>query len=62
MEGPDVLAVQARLLELGYTEIGTPDGVFGPLTDQAVRAFQADHGLEPDGVVGPMTWEALFGP
>ena len=35
------------------------DGVFGRQTEEAVRNFQRDHGLNPDGVVGPLTWDAL---
>lgn len=36
------------------------DGDFGPRTEEAVKAFQGDRGLDADGIAGPLTWEALL--
>ena len=49
---------QARLSELGY-EV-TVDGVFGEGTEQAVRKFQKDRGLNVTGDLNSDTREALF--
>jgi N-acetylmuramoyl-L-alanine amidase len=60
VEGDDVVALQSRLAELGFTP-GKVDGIHGPATDAAVRAFQAALGLETDGTVGPETMRAFVG-
>ena len=36
-----------------------PDGVFGKLTEEAVRTFQANNYLKVDGIVGPATMAML---
>lgn len=35
------------------------DGIFGPTTESAVKAFQQSKGLAADGIVGPNTWPRL---
>lgn len=53
MKGDDVKWVQWELREAGYDiEI---DGSFGPASDKALRAYQAQHGLVVDGKCGPAT-------
>ena len=56
--GDEVLTLQKALNQLGF-DVGTPDGKFGQKTQDAVKAFQTDHGLEPDGIVGQGTADAI---
>jgi peptidoglycan hydrolase-like protein with peptidoglycan-binding domain/beta-N-acetylglucosaminidase len=58
-KGNQVKQVQAQLIKLGYN-CGTVDGVYGPSTYSAVKAFQQRNHLTVDGVVGPQTWSKLF--
>ncbi len=57
-KGPEVLALQQRLTELGYWN-GKADGSFGSTTQQAILAVQKAAGLQRDGTVGPKTQQAL---
>jgi general secretion pathway protein A len=57
--GNGVAWLQQSLVEIGLLR-GTPTGTFDAGTASAVRAFQADHGLEADGAVGPLTKMALY--
>lgn len=36
------------------------DGIFGKLTEEAVKNFQMKNGLKPDGIVGPATLGKLI--
>lgn len=36
-----------------------PDGIFGALTEEAVKEFQKEHNLTIDGIVGPNTFNML---
>ncbi len=58
MSGDDVVALQQRLLDLGF-KVGRVDGVFGHRTEQGVRDFQRNIGIPPDGTCGPATLKAL---
>ncbi|MFL5357070.1 peptidoglycan-binding domain-containing protein [Archangium sp.] len=56
--GEFVRTLQLRLESLGFHVDGI-NGVFGPKTFKAVKAFQSSCNLEPDGVVGTKTREKL---
>ena len=53
-----VKTLQYLLRERGHSV--AVDGIFGPKTDAAVRAFQRSAHLAVDGIVGPHTWSALI--
>lgn len=57
--GKRVSDLQARLNAEGFKPPLKVDGVFGPKTLAAVKAFQRSHGLKVDGLVGPLTTAAL---
>jgi murein DD-endopeptidase MepM/ murein hydrolase activator NlpD len=62
--GVSVRELQQQLNELGYRgadgrPLETTSGKFGPQTEHALRAFQADRGLKVDGEYGDRSREAL---
>jgi cell wall-associated NlpC family hydrolase len=57
-DGDMVYELQERLVSLHYDV--SVDGDFGSGTEQAVRQFQRDNGLEMDGIVGKGTWDTLM--
>ncbi len=54
-----VSEIQQRLRAIGHRYI-TPDGLYGPETENAVRVFQREQGLEGDGGWDPQTQIALW--
>lgn len=56
--GPDVVLAQLKLKELGYLD-SRADGIYGLVTEEAVKRFQRDRGLEENGVLGPEALTAL---
>lgn len=36
------------------------DGIYGSITEEAVKAFQKANNLKADGIVGDKTWELMF--
>lgn len=59
MRGDDVAALQSRLTEMGF-HCGRVDGIFGEMTESAVKDFQKSVGVKVDGKCGPATIVALL--
>ncbi|NLN48878.1 MAG: peptidoglycan-binding protein [Clostridiales bacterium] len=55
----DVKEIQTALKNLGFYD-GIIDGLFGPMTEESIKAFQTSIGLSVDGIVGDKTKDAFF--
>lgn len=58
-EGSDVSELQQRLADLNYYT-GSISGTYGESTQAAIKAFQADFGLESNGIADAKTQAELF--
>lgn len=58
-KGPGVKSLQVLLSEAGVYS-GKPSGVYDEATENAVRGFQAELGVEPDGEASVVTQIALY--
>ncbi|ERN53310.1 peptidoglycan-binding protein [Alkalihalophilus marmarensis] len=58
-EGVLVEDLQHQLVDLGFYE-GNKDGLYGPLTQAAVKGFQKAQGISVDGIAGPETYSNLY--
>ncbi len=56
--GQQVKLIQQRLIQRGFYK-GNADGIWGPATTSAVKAFQKSKGINADGVAGLITVTAL---
>ena len=57
-EGDLVMTLQQELADRGYFNV-SPTGYYGSITEEAVRAYQKDNGLQQDGIAGPITFDSL---
>lgn len=58
IRGEDVTSLQQRLSTMGFNP-GKIDGIFGPLTETALKEFQTGAGIEADGLAASETFQAL---
>lgn len=57
-EGEEIRVLQERLRVAGYY-YGNSSGIFGSITEDAVKRFQEAYNLQADGIVGPATLRRL---
>lgn len=55
----EVINVQQKLLDLGYFGM-QPTGFYGDITEEAIKAFQTQNGLEATGILDDATYALLF--
>src|SRR5947208_8345440 len=54
-----IRTLQYLLRQHGHPDV-VVDGIFGPITEAAVRAFQQARGLLVHAIVGNQTWPAII--
>jgi peptidoglycan hydrolase-like protein with peptidoglycan-binding domain len=59
MKGDDVRTWQKQMRKRRWTSV-VVDGIYGPISEKACKAFQKEKRLQVDGIVGPKTWEATW--
>lgn len=59
-KGNEVKVLQRALHLIGFLAANSDDGVFGKLTENAVKELQKSRGLKVDGIVGNKTWAILL--
>lgn len=62
-EGPGVYIIQQYLSYIASVLVGIdptdPDGIYGPITEQAVMTFQDYFGIDVTGIVDQYTWDRI---
>ena len=59
--GEDVRKLQQTLTLKGHLGKNQSDGIYGSMTEAAVRKFQVEEGLAVDGIYGPKTAQKMLG-